>query len=127
MLNLFFSICHLGEILTDFFHLISVPVVRITDTAGRYKIPDKSSAASTCGSKGMWLATREQLEDARLKGLDVCSCGWLADGTAAYPILKPRDGCEPGAPAGLRTCSSTPVGAGWDAYCTETECKCINN
>ena len=26
-------------------------------------------------------------------GLDRCACGWLADGTAYYPIQFPRDGC----------------------------------
>jgi hypothetical protein len=71
----------------------------------------------------MRLATRNQLEDARLKGFDVCACGWLADGTVGYPVLRPRDGCGTHE-AGIRICPSRPPnGAGWDAYCSAIECR----
>ena len=103
------------------FHVfISVPVVHMRDAAGLYKIPTWDAAASQCASQGMRLATRAQLEHARKLGLDVCACGWLADGTVGYPILKPRKGCGGNARAGVRTCSSTPSGVGWDAYCTKS-------
>ena len=105
------------------FPLISVPVVHVRDDAGTYKIPSWAEAASKCTSQGMRLATRDQLEDARKMGLDVCACGWLADGTVGYPILKPRNGCGGSEPAGVRTCSSTPSGVGWDAYCTKSACE----
>ena len=91
----------------------------MSDPSGSYKIPNWAAAASQCSQRGMRLATREQLTDAWGQGFDVCACGWLADGTVGYPILNPRSGCGTG-PAGIRTCSSTPSGAGWDAYCTKS-------
>jgi hypothetical protein len=73
----------------------------------------------------MRLATYNQLRDAMVNGLDACACGWLADGSVRYPIIKPRNGCGGAAP-GIRTCSSSPSGAGWDAYCTKIKSKHCN-
>jgi hyaluronan and proteoglycan link protein 1 len=71
----------------------------------------------------MRLATHDQLIKAWKQGLDKCACGWLADGSVEYPILRPRSGCG-GDEAGLRTCSVFPSSnGGWDAYCTKSQCK----
>jgi hypothetical protein len=102
--------------------MFTVPVVHIQDDGGLYKIPTIAAAASECASHGTRLATRDQLTEAWKEGLDVCACGWLADGSVGYPIMRPRGGCGSSTP-GVRTCSSSPSGAGWDAYCTKAECK----
>jgi hypothetical protein len=100
---------------------IAVHVVR--DVGGSFKITNSAVATSLCVSRGMRLATRDQLKAAWKDGLDDCTCGWLADGSVGYPIQVPRDGCGTGVP-GIRTCSSTPSGAGWDVYCTNSPRKC---
>jgi hypothetical protein len=94
-----------------------VPVVHVADVAGGYKIPNWAAARRQCASQGMRLATHAQLTEAWKQGLDICVCGWLADGSVGYPIVRPRSGCG-SSPAGIRTCSRTPRGIGYDAYCT---------
>jgi hyaluronan/proteoglycan link protein 3 len=101
----------------------AVPVVHVTDLRGGYKIPNLAAAATECVSRGMRLASHAQLEDAWKLGLDVCACGWLADGSVAYPTVRPRNGCRAGDAAGIRTCPKNPSGIGWDAYCTDAESK----
>ncbi|XP_064640813.1 uncharacterized protein LOC135495805 isoform X2 [Lineus longissimus] len=103
-----------------------VPVVYSTDKTGSHEIKTWESAAILCISRGMRLATRDQLTEAWKQGLDVCACGWLADGTVGYPIWRPRDGCGGNATAGVRACTSTPPGDGWDAYCTKSKLPVIH-
>ena len=96
-----------------------VSVVHIEDASGHYKIPSAAAALNKCEARGMRLATRVELEYSRKLGLDVCACGWLADGTVGYPIVTPRKWCGEG-PPGVRTCPVTPSSwgrIGWDAYC----------
>ena len=84
---------------------------------GHYKFT-KDEAKQECETHGLNVATREQLKKANGQGLDVCACGWLADGSAAYPITKPRSGCAKN--PGLQDCSSNPADwnqSGWDVYC----------
>ena len=69
-----------------------------------------------CASHGMTIARRELVQQAFEQGMDVCACGWFADGTAGYPIVTPREGCQGGSPPGIRPCRSDPT-VGWDVYC----------
>ncbi|XP_056900377.1 brevican core protein isoform X1 [Takifugu flavidus] len=59
-------------------------------------------ANSFCQSHGAELAAAAQLYAAWNDGLDLCSPGWLADGSVRYPIVTPRERCGGGEP-GVRT------------------------
>lgn len=59
---------------------------------GRYQLTFQE-AKEVCEQQGACLATFEQLFAAWEDGLDWCNAGWLADGTAQYPVSVPREAC----------------------------------
>uniref|UniRef100_G3Q0T7 Brevican n=1 Tax=Gasterosteus aculeatus aculeatus TaxID=481459 RepID=G3Q0T7_GASAC len=59
-------------------------------------------ARAYCLSHGAELVTTAQLYAAWSDGLNLCSPGWLADGSVRYPIVTPRERCGGGEP-GVRT------------------------
>ncbi|XP_024256125.1 hyaluronan and proteoglycan link protein 3 isoform X3 [Oncorhynchus tshawytscha] len=59
---------------------------------GRYHF-NFLGAQRACEEQDSTLATFEQLFAAWDEGLDWCNAGWLADGTAQYPITTPREAC----------------------------------
>lgn len=60
---------------------------------GRYQF-NFQEAKEACEQQGSCLATFEQLFAAwEEDNLDWCNAGWLADGTAQYPVSVPRDAC----------------------------------
>uniref|UniRef100_A0A8C2Z1K3 Brevican n=1 Tax=Cyclopterus lumpus TaxID=8103 RepID=A0A8C2Z1K3_CYCLU len=59
-------------------------------------------AKAFCLSHGAELVTTAQLYAAWNDGLNLCSPGWLADGSVRYPIVTPRERCGGGEP-GVRT------------------------
>ncbi|XP_010790926.1 brevican core protein-like, partial [Notothenia coriiceps] len=59
-------------------------------------------AKAFCLSHGAELVTTAQLYAAWSDGLNLCSPGWLADGSVRYPIVTPRERCGGGEP-GVRT------------------------
>ncbi|KAK9514383.1 hypothetical protein VZT92_027854 [Zoarces viviparus] len=59
-------------------------------------------AEAYCLSHGAELVTTAQLYVAWNDGLNLCSPGWLADGSVRYPIVTPRERCGGGEP-GVRT------------------------
>ncbi|KAL6109840.1 bcan [Pungitius sinensis] len=59
-------------------------------------------AKAYCLSHGAQLAATAQLYAAWSDGLNLCSPGWLADGSVRYPIVTPRERCGGGEP-GVRT------------------------
>ncbi|KAM6938381.1 neurocan core protein [Lycodopsis pacificus] len=82
-----------------------------------------ASASTHCHSLGAQLATVGQLYLAWQAGLDQCDPGWLADGSARYPINVPRKNCGGDEP-GVRTVYNNPNRTGfpdttalYDAYC----------
>ncbi|XP_049444786.1 neurocan core protein isoform X1 [Epinephelus fuscoguttatus] len=89
-------------------------------------LPDKLSLATAsthCHSLGAQLATVGQLYLAWQAGLDQCDPGWLADGSARYPINVPRKNCGGDEP-GVRTVYNNPNRTGfpdttalYDAFC----------
>ncbi|TNN88354.1 Aggrecan core protein [Liparis tanakae] len=90
-------------------------------------VPDKMSLATAsthCHSLGAQLATVGQLYLAWQAGLDRCDPGWLADGSARYPINAPRRNCGGDEPAGVRTVYGNANRTGapdtadlYDAFC----------
>ncbi|XP_037624798.1 neurocan core protein isoform X2 [Sebastes umbrosus] len=89
-------------------------------------VPEKLSLATAsthCHSLGAQLATVGQLYLSWQAGLDQCDPGWLADGSARYPINVPRKNCGGDEP-GVRTVYNNPNRTGfpdtmalYDAYC----------
>ncbi|KAM9529681.1 hyaluronan and proteoglycan link protein 3-like isoform 1-T2 [Salvelinus alpinus] len=59
---------------------------------GRYHF-NFLGAQRACEEQDSTLATFDQLFVAWEEGLDWCNAGWLADGTAQYPITTPREPC----------------------------------
>ncbi|XP_051979123.1 hyaluronan and proteoglycan link protein 3-like isoform X2 [Xyrauchen texanus] len=59
---------------------------------GRY-LMNFHEAEEACKNQDSHLATFEQLFAAWEEGLDWCNAGWLADGTAQYPVSVPREAC----------------------------------
>ncbi|CAL9706142.1 unnamed protein product [Knipowitschia caucasica] len=86
-----------------------------------------SEAQSFCRGLGAQLASTAQLHAAWNDGLDLCSPGWLADGSVRYPIVTPRERCGGGEP-GVRTVYRYSNQTGFpephtrhDAYCFRVE------
>ncbi|XP_034386334.1 neurocan core protein [Cyclopterus lumpus] len=89
-------------------------------------MPEKLSLATAsthCHSLGAQLANVGQLYLAWQAGLDQCDPGWLADGSARYPINVPRKNCGGDEP-GVRTVYNNANRTGspdtedlYDAFC----------
>ncbi|XP_059825243.1 versican core protein-like [Hypanus sabinus] len=82
--------CYVGDTHGNVFH-ISAP--------GKLTF---SEARLACRRRNAWLATTGQLHAAWKQGLDRCDYGWLADGSARYPIVHARIQCG-GGQVGVRT------------------------
>uniref|UniRef100_UPI0037E78BE4 brevican core protein n=1 Tax=Semicossyphus pulcher TaxID=241346 RepID=UPI0037E78BE4 len=84
-------------------------------------------AKAYCLSHGAELATTAQLYAAWNDGLNLCSPGWLADGSVRYPIVTPRERCgggEPGVRTVYRYSNQTgfpEVHAQHDVYCFRSD------
>ncbi|XP_056595276.1 hyaluronan and proteoglycan link protein 3 [Triplophysa dalaica] len=59
---------------------------------GRY-LMNFHEAKEACEQQDSHLTTFEQLFAAWEEGLDWCNAGWVADGTAQYPVSVPREAC----------------------------------
>ena len=84
-----------------------------------------SSASDRCVSLGAQLATAGQLLLAWRSGLEVCSPGWLSDGSVRSPPPQPGQDC-PGSQGGVHVPDDDAAGRGndaelYDAYCYRGE------
>ncbi|CAM9901247.1 unnamed protein product [Lampetra planeri] len=102
-----------------------------TTSPGRLTL---SEARSVCEALGGGLATVGQLYAAwKFAGLDRCDEGWLADGSARYPIVWPRQNCGgpvPGVRTKYRYADQTGFpspNSRFDAYCYRGEGYCEQN
>nr|XP_009858662.1 lactadherin [Ciona intestinalis] len=69
-------------------------------------------ARAKCASLGASLASIQELDQARLNGLSHCSCGWLLEKKAGYPMNETKAGC--GNRPGVHLCNWRET---WDAFC----------
>ncbi|XP_044036545.1 hyaluronan and proteoglycan link protein 3-like [Siniperca chuatsi] len=76
-----------------------------------------TEAQQACQPDGAEIAKVGQLYAAwKLKGLDRCDAGWLADGSVRYPITRPRTNCGPSEP-GVRNFGFPPPQHKHGVYC----------
>ncbi|XP_028735046.1 hyaluronan and proteoglycan link protein 3 [Peromyscus leucopus] len=74
-------------------------------------------AKEACLEDGAQISTVGQLFAAwKFRGLDRCDAGWLADGSARYPIVHPRPNCGPSEP-GVRTFGFPDPRMRYGVYC----------
>nr|XP_060613787.1 brevican core protein isoform X1 [Anolis sagrei ordinatus] len=71
----------------------------VVSSPQRFSWPEGREA---CEALGASVATTGQLYAAWSQGLDHCNPGWLADGSARYPIVTPREKCG-GTVPGVKT------------------------
>ena len=57
-----------------------------------------------CETLGMQMATLDQIRKAFDQGYGICSCGWLSDGTAWFPLQEKNFPCG-GDPVGIHRCN----------------------
>ncbi|XP_007896991.2 LOW QUALITY PROTEIN: neurocan core protein [Callorhinchus milii] len=105
--------CYIKDHKGKVFHVTAPGKLNLTEAEGR------------CQAQNAELATTGQLYLAWRKGFDQCDAGWLADGSARYPINVPRRNCGGDIP-GVRTIYQMPNRTGfpdpaskYDAYCYE--------
>ncbi|XP_014389041.1 PREDICTED: hyaluronan and proteoglycan link protein 3 [Myotis brandtii] len=77
-----------------------------------------SEAKAACREDGAQIAKVGQLFAAwKFRGLDRCDAGWLADGSARYPVAHPRPTCGPLEP-GVRSFGfPDPQSRKYGVYC----------
>ncbi|XP_036002802.1 hyaluronan and proteoglycan link protein 3 isoform X1 [Fundulus heteroclitus] len=76
-----------------------------------------TEASRACARDGGQIARVGQLFAAwKLKGLDRCDAGWLADGSVRYPITNPRANCGPPQP-GVRSFGFPAPHMKFGVYC----------
>ncbi|CAH1254266.1 HAPLN2 [Branchiostoma lanceolatum] len=87
-------------------------IFHTTSPAGSYKY-DYEEAVQACSEQNASLASYHQLYEAWQDGLELCSCGWLSDGTSRYPMQTGKHGCGDGRK--INTCAWAPNT--WNAWC----------
>ncbi|XP_038557893.1 hyaluronan and proteoglycan link protein 3-like [Micropterus salmoides] len=76
-----------------------------------------TEARQACQVDGAEIAKVGQLFAAwKLKGLDRCDAGWLADGSVRYPITRPQTNCGPSEP-GVQSFGFPPPQHKHGVYC----------
>lgn len=69
-----------------------------------------------CGPLEWGLGAQQPLPPLQL-GFHLCLVGWLADGSAAYPIVFPAPGCGDGRVGIISLGVQQDLSERWDAYC----------
>ncbi|XP_033612788.1 stabilin-1 isoform X1 [Fukomys damarensis] len=86
-----------------------------------------SEAEAACGAQGGVLASLPQLSAAQQLGFHLCLMGWLADGSAAHPVVFPAADCGDGRVGVVSLGTRKNLSERWDAYCYRAQdvaCRC---
>ena len=77
-----------------------------------------TEAQQECETRGMTLASRDDMLQSRALGLGMCTCGWLSDNTIGLVLrtINPECGFGNVVDNVVYTCSDVGYAAG-DAYC----------
>ncbi|XP_043443478.1 stabilin-1 isoform X3 [Prionailurus bengalensis] len=119
--------CHVDAVCTDLhFQEKQAGVFHLQAPSGPYGL-NFSEAEAACGAQGAVLASLPQLSAAQKLGFHLCRVGWLANGSAAHPVVFPAADCGGGQVGvislGLRKNHSER----WDTYCyreQDVACRC---
>ncbi|KAM7062717.1 stabilin-1 isoform 5-T5 [Molossus nigricans] len=86
-----------------------------------------SEAEAACGAQGAVLASLLQLSAAQQLGFHLCLVGWLANGSAAHPVVFPEADCGVGQVGVISLGPRANLSERWDAYCyrmQDVACRC---
>uniref|UniRef100_A0A8C5JVW3 Stabilin 1 n=1 Tax=Jaculus jaculus TaxID=51337 RepID=A0A8C5JVW3_JACJA len=86
-----------------------------------------SEAEAACEAQGADLASLPQLSAAQQLGFHICLVGWLANGSAAHPVVFPAADCGDGRVGVISLGVRTNLSERWDAYCfreQDVACQC---
>ncbi|VTJ73564.1 Hypothetical predicted protein [Marmota monax] len=121
------SPCHTDAVCTDLhFQEKRAGVFHLQATSGPYGL-NFSEAEAACGDQGAVLASVSQLSAAQQLGFHLCLMGWLANGSAAHPVVFPAADCGDGRVGVVSLGVRKNLSERWDAYCyreQDVSCQC---
>ncbi|KAF6313567.1 stabilin 1 [Rhinolophus ferrumequinum] len=119
--------CHVDAVCTDLhFQEKRAGVFHLQATSGPYSL-NFSEAEVACGAQGAVLASLPQLSAAQQLGFHLCLVGWLANGSAAHPVVFPSADCGDGQVGVVSLGTRENLSERWDAYCYRVQdvaCRC---
>ncbi|XP_008053155.1 stabilin-1 [Carlito syrichta] len=119
--------CHSDATCTDLhFQEKRAGVFHLQATSGPYGL-NFSEAEAACGAQGAVLASLPQLSAAQQLGFHLCLMGWLANGSAAHPVVFPAADCGDGRVGIVSLGARQNLSERWDAYCfreQDVACRC---
>uniref|UniRef100_A0A8C8YVP0 Stabilin-1 n=1 Tax=Prolemur simus TaxID=1328070 RepID=A0A8C8YVP0_PROSS len=120
--------CHVDAVCTDLhFQEKRAGVFHLQATSGPYGL-NFSEAEAACGAQGAILASLPQLSAAQQLGFHLCLVGWLANGSAAHPVVFPAAAdCGNGQVGIVSLGARKNLSEHWDAYCFRVQdvaCRC---
>ncbi|KAF4023976.1 hypothetical protein G4228_016080 [Cervus hanglu yarkandensis] len=119
--------CHADAVCTDLhFQEKRAGVFHLQAPSGPYGL-NFSEAEAACGAQGAVLASLLQLSAAQQLGLHLCLVGWLANGSAAHPVVFPAADCGDGQVGVVSLGARENRSERWDAYCfrmQDVACRC---
>ncbi|XP_036187884.1 stabilin-1 isoform X6 [Myotis myotis] len=119
--------CHMDAVCTDLhFQEKRAGVFHLQATSGPYGL-NFSEAEAACGAQGAVLASLPQLSAAQQLGFHLCLVGWLANGSAAHPVVFPEADCGAGQVGVVSLGTRKNLSERWDAYCyrmQDVACRC---
>ncbi|CAH7238474.1 Stab1 [Phodopus roborovskii] len=121
------SPCHTDALCTDLhFQEKRAGVFHIQATSGPYGLTF-SEAKKACEDQGAVLASLPQLSAAQQLGFHICFMGWLANGSAAHPVVFPAADCGDNRVGVISLGVRENLLERWDAYCYRVQdvaCRC---
>ncbi|XP_060060520.1 stabilin-1 isoform X2 [Erinaceus europaeus] len=119
--------CHSDAMCTDLhFQEKRAGVFHLQASSGPYGL-NFSEAESACRTQGAVLASLPQLSAAQQLGFHLCLVGWLANATAAHPVVSPAADCGQGQVGVVSLGVRVNQSERWDAYCyrlRDVACRC---
>ncbi|XP_069874692.1 stabilin-1 [Dipodomys merriami] len=121
------SPCHADAVCTDLhFQEKKAGVFHLQASSGPYGLTF-SEAEVACGAQGAVLASLSQLSAAQQLGFHLCLVGWLANASAAHPVVFPAADCGDGRVGVVSMGVRKNLSEHWDAYCYRVQdvtCRC---
>lgn len=121
------SPCHADAVCADLHYQEKrAGVFHIQATGGPYGLTF-AEAEEACKDQGAVLASLPQLSAAQQLGFHICLMGWLANGSAAHPVVFPAADCGDNRVGVISMGVRENVSERWDAFCyreQDVACQC---